>query len=157
MQAHSLTFETKLYRSLDEIFDFFSNAENLNTVTPSEVEFSMLTPTPIKMNVGTMINYRIKLMGVPFYWRTHINAWEPPFRFVDEQLKGPYIMWHHEHTFVQKEGYVLMTDKLHYLSPGWFLEPLINQYFVTPQIKKIWSYRDAQFTKLFGEKTKDII
>jgi ligand-binding SRPBCC domain-containing protein len=157
MQAHSLTFETKLYRSLDEIFDFFSNAENLNTVTPTEVEFSMLTPTPIKMQVGTLINYRIKLMGIPFYWRTHINVWEPPYRFVDEQVKGPYILWHHEHTFEQKDGYVLMTDKLHYLSPGWFLEPLINRFFVTPQIKKIWQYRDQQFKKLFGKKEETFV
>jgi ligand-binding SRPBCC domain-containing protein len=152
MQAHTLTFETKLYRSLDDIFDFFSNAENLNTVTPTDVEFSMLTPTPIKMQVGTLINYRIKLMGIPFFWRTHINVWEPPYRFVDEQVKGPYMLWHHEHTFEQKDGYVLMTDKLHYLSPGWFLEPLINRFFVTPQIKKIWGYRDQQFKKLFGKK-----
>ncbi len=152
MQAHSLTFETKLYRPLDEIFNFFSNAENLTAVTPTDVEFSMLTPTPIKMHVGTMINYRIKLMGVPFFWCTHINMWEPPYRFADEQLKGPYVFWHHEHTFEQKEGYVLMTDKLHYLSPGWFLEPLINRFFVTPQIKKIWVFRDQQFKKLFGKK-----
>jgi ligand-binding SRPBCC domain-containing protein len=157
MQAHTLTFETKLYRSLDEIFDFFSNSENLNKVTPTDVAFSMLTPTPIKMQVGTLINYRIKLMGIPFFWRTHINVWEPPYRFVDEQLNGPYVFWHHEHIFEQKDGYVLMTDKLHYLSPGWFLEPLINRFFVTPQIKKIWGYRDQQFKKLFGKKEETFV
>lgn len=153
MKPHLLAFETKLHRPLKEVFDFFSNAENLNKVTPTEVSFSMLTPMPLKMQVGALIDYRIKLSGIPFFWRTQISVWEPPYRFVDEQAKGPYVFWRHEHIFEDKGDYVLMTDRLHYLSPGWFLEPLIDKFFIRPRIEKIWNYRDQQFKVLFGEKS----
>jgi ligand-binding SRPBCC domain-containing protein len=152
MQPHVLVQETKLYRPLQEVFDFFSRAENLNEVTPSDLKFAILTPLPIKMGVGTLIDYKIAMMGVPFYWRTLISDWEPPYRFVDQQLRGPYVLWHHEHTFEQKEGYVLMTDRVHYLSPGWFLEPLIDKMFVRAQLDKIWAYRAKRFETLFGKK-----
>ncbi len=153
MKPHFLSFETKLHRPLKEVFDFFSNAENLNKVTPTEVSFSMLTPMPLKMQGGALIDYRIKLSGIPFFWRTQISVWEPMHRFVDEQVKGPYVFWRHEHIFEDKGEYVLMTDRLHYLSPGWFLEPLIDRFFIRPQIEKIWGYRDQQFKILFGEKS----
>jgi ligand-binding SRPBCC domain-containing protein len=152
MKPHFLEFETKLYRPLAEVFEFFSNAENLNKVTPTEVSFSMLTPMPVKMQVGALIDYRIILSGIPFFWRTQVSVWQPPYRFVDEQAKGPYVFWHHEHTFEDKGSYILMTDRLHYLSPGWFLEPLIDKLFIRPRIEKIWGYREQQFKVLFGEK-----
>jgi ligand-binding SRPBCC domain-containing protein len=152
MKPHYLEFKTKLYRPLPEIFEFFSNAENLNKVTPSEVKFSMLTPMPITMQVGALIDYHIKLSGIPFFWRTQISVWEPPYRFVDEQVKGPYVFWRHEHIFEDKGHYVLMTDRLYYLSPGWFLEPLIDKLYIRPRIEKIWQYREGQFNILFGEK-----
>ena len=107
---------------------------------------------PLRMHLGAVLDYRIKLMGVPFFWRTLITAWEPPYRFVDEQMRGPYIMWHHEHTFEQKDGYVLMTDHVTYLSPGWIFEPLIDKLFVSKQLKKVWAYRDKRFTELFEKK-----
>jgi ligand-binding SRPBCC domain-containing protein len=153
LKPHILEFETKLYRPLDEIFNFFSTAENLDQVTPDDLGFSILSPLPIKMNVGTLIDYRITLMGVPFFWRTLISDWEPPYRFVDQQLKGPYVFWHHEHTFEQKDGYVLMTDRVHYLSPGWIFEPLVDSLFVRGQLNKMWAYRSKIFGELFGEHT----
>ena len=154
MKPHCLEFKTKLHRPIDEVFAFFSNAENLNKITPLEVNFSILTPMPIKMQVGALIDYRIKLLGIPFFWRTQISVWEPTaYRFVDEQAKGPYVFWRHEHTFEDKGNYVLMTDRLLYVSPGWFLEPFIDTYFVRPRIEKIWAYREQQFNILFGEKT----
>jgi ligand-binding SRPBCC domain-containing protein len=151
MKSHVLERETKLYRPLEEVFDFFSKAENLNKVTPSDLSFVILTPSPIRMHVGTLIDYRIKLLGIPFFWRTQISDYEPPYRFVDQQIKGPYKLWHHEHTFEQKDGYVLMTDRVHYLSPGWFLEPFIDALFVRKQLENVWAYRDKVFTELFGK------
>jgi ligand-binding SRPBCC domain-containing protein len=153
LKPHVLEFETKLYRPLEEIFNFFSRAENLDQVTPDDLEFSILTPFPIVMKVGTLIDYRIKLIGVPFFWRTFISDWEPPHRFVDQQLEGPYVFWHHEHTFKQCDGYVLMTDKVHYLSPGWIFEPLVDSLFVRGQLNKMWAYRSKTFGELFGEHT----
>ena len=151
MKPHLLVKEMKLYRPLEEIFDFFSNAENLEKATPADLSFSILTPLPIKMHIGTLIDYRIKLMGIPFFWRTQISDFEPPHRFVDQQLKGPYVLWHHEHIFEQKDGYVLMTDRVHYLSPGWFLEPMIDALFVRKQLEVVWAYRKKAFNGLFGE------
>ena len=154
LKPHVLEFETKLYRPLDEIFDFFSRAENLDEVTPADLGFSILTPLPITMQVGTLIDYRITLMGVPFFWRTLISDWQPPHRFVDQQLKGPYVFWHHEHTFKQCDGYVLMTDKVHYLSPGGIFETLVDSLFVRGQLNKMWKFRGERFAELFGEKTQ---
>lgn len=155
LKPHFLEFETKLYRPLDDIFNFFSRAENLDEVTPDDLGFSILTPLPISMKVGTLIDYRITLMGVPFFWRTMISDWEPPYRFVDQQLKGPYVFWHHEHTFKQCDGYVLMTDRVHYLSPGGVLEPLVDSLFVRGQLNKMWKFRGERFAELFGEKTQN--
>jgi ligand-binding SRPBCC domain-containing protein len=152
MKPHLLEFQTKLYRPLEEVFDFFSKAENLNKVTPAELSFVFLTPMPIKMHVGSVIDYRIKLMGVPFFWRTIITDWEPPYRFVDQQMRGPYVFWHHEHTFEQKEDHVLMIDRVHYLSPGWIFEPLVDSLFVRKQLQKVWQYREKSFETLFGKK-----
>ena len=154
LKPHVLEFETKLYGSLEDIFNFFSRAENLDEVTPEDLGFSILTPLPIVMHVGTLIDYRITLMGVPFFWRTMISDWEPPHRFVDQQLKGPYVFWHHEHTFVQHDGYVLMTDRVHYLSPCGIFEPLVDSLFVRGQLNKMWKFRGERFTELFGEKTQ---
>lgn len=157
MKPHLLERETKLYRPLPEIFAFFSNAENLGKVTPAEVQFTILTPFPIRMHIGTLIDYRIKLMGIPFFWRTVITDYDPPHRFVDQQLKGPYVFWHHEHSFEQKNGYVLMTDRVHYLSPGGFLEPLVDALFVKKQLDNVWAYRDKTFTELFGAHTAQTV
>lgn len=149
MQPHVLTTQTKLNASLEQVFEFFSRAENLNQVTPPHLRFKILTPLPLQMKLGAVIDYQIQLSGVPFHWRTLITSWEPPFRFVDEQMKGPYKLWHHEHTFEQCDGYVLMTDCVHFLSPGWFLEPLINRFFVEPKVKEIFRYRDERFKDIF--------
>jgi ligand-binding SRPBCC domain-containing protein len=145
MKPHVLRAETKLYRPIDEVFEFFSKAENLNKVTPAELNFSILTPLPLPMKVGALIDYRISLYGVPFFWKTLITEWNPPYKFVDQQLKGPYVLWHHQHSFEQKDGYTLMTDEVHFLSPGWFLEPLINKIFVERKVKEIFAYREERF------------
>ena len=156
MKPHFFQSETKLYRPLEEVFEFFSSAENLNQVTPPDLSFSFLTPRPIKMHVGTLIDYRIKLMGIPFFWRTLISDWEPPYRFVDQQIQGPYVYWHHEHVFEDKGEYVLMTDRVHYLSPGWIFEPLIDKLFVSKQLEGVWAYRAERFKELFGKKLVQI-
>ena len=149
MQPHSLTAETKLYGTIQEVFDFFSKPENLNKVMPTALRLNILTPLPLDMKLGSLIDYRVVLSGIPFFWRTLITHWEPPYKFIDEQLKGPYVFWHHEHSFEQKEGYTLMHDKVHFLSPGGFLEPVINKYFVEPKVKQIFAHRGEIFKQVF--------
>ena len=102
-----LTLDTELFlpRPREEVFPFFADAFNLEAITPPFLRFKVTTEAPIEMQVGALIDYKLRLHGIPITWRTRIAAWEPPYRFVDEQLKGPYSLWRHEHTFEEVEGY----------------------------------------------------
>jgi len=150
MKSHYLTTTTIIDKPIDEVFDFFSKAENLNKITPPELSFNILTPLPINMKAGTLIDYKINLKGIPMKWKTKISVWEPPYRFVDEQLKGPYVKWIHEHKFEAVGNKTKMTDTVEYLSPGWILEPLVNMIFVEKEVRKIFSYRELKLKVLFG-------
>ena len=104
------------------------------------------------MKPGALIDYRLKLFGIPFRWRTRIDTWQPPHQFSDSQIKGPYRKWVHTHTFEPVEGGVLMRDHVEYLSPGGPLEPLINRLFVTPQVQRIFTYRNKTLETLLAKK-----
>ncbi|MFN7313508.1 MAG: SRPBCC family protein [Bacteroidota bacterium] len=151
MKAHIIEKVTIIPKPLDEVFAFFSKAENLNAITPPELQFKILTPLPIDMKPGTLIDYKIKLEGIPFKWKTVISEWQPPFKFVDEQLKGPYVKWHHTHLFKDLGNDTTeMVDRVEYLSPGWFLEPIINKLFVKKRVEAIFEYREKTLMKLFA-------
>ena len=107
----SLRTTIHISRSTEEVFSFFSDARNLEKLTPNTLRFRILTRHPILMQVGTLIDYSIRLYGVTLRWRSEITAWEPPFRFVDKQLKDPYKTWIHEHKFQSLNGYTLVSDK----------------------------------------------
>ena len=149
MKNRILKTETTIYRPLEEVFDFFSKAENLNKITPKNLQFKILTPLPIVMRRGTHIDYQLKLFGIPLGWKTEISTWEPPFRFVDTQLKGPYVKWVHEHRFQASGNNTIMTDTIEYLSPGWILEPLIHQLFVKKNVEEIFKYREKACLEIF--------
>lgn len=151
MKTHVFKAVTNINKPINEVFTFFSKAENLNQLTPPELSFSIKTPLPIYMAKGTIIDYNIKLNGIPFSWKTHIKEWQPPFIFVDEQVKGPYKIWHHTHSFKDLgNGTTEMTDTVKYLSPGWILEPLINKLFVQQKVKDIFAYRKIMLEKIFS-------
>src|SRR4051794_40660245 len=96
---HTLRREQLLPGSPDEVFPFFADAGNLEAITPPWLAFAITTPRPIDMHVGTIIEYRLRLHGLPIRWLTQIEDWEPGVRFVDRQLRGPYALWHHTHEF----------------------------------------------------------
>ncbi len=146
---HTLIAETVINRPIAEVFDFFSKAENLDKITPPDMKMEILTPLPIIIRKGTLIDYKIKVNGIPFKWQTLISEWNPPFRFIDEQLKGPYNTWIHEHTFVERDGKTYMRDYVQFKSPGFFLEPLIHKLFVEKKIKAIFEYREKILKELF--------
>ena len=102
--THRLHYTTHLPLPRAEVFPFFADAQNLAAITPPELAFEIVTPTPIDMRPGALIEYRLGLFGIRFGWRTEIVAWEPPYRFVDQQLAGPYKRWHHTHTFLDELG-----------------------------------------------------
>jgi len=102
------------------------------------------------MQAGTLLEYQLKLKGVPVHWITEICEWDPPHRFVDRQLKGPYRKWIHTHRFDQKDGGTFVRDEVEYEIPGWIFEPLINRFFVGPDLKRIFAYRRNELQKQFS-------
>jgi len=137
-----------LPRPVDEVFSFFGDARNLNLITPPLIHFRIITPLPVTMETGVRLDYIIRLRGIPVTWRTAITAWEPGVRFVDEQRRGPYRQWIHEHTFTPCEGGTWCGDTVHYIPPG---GALINRLFVEPDVMKIFTYRQQAMKMLFSE------
>jgi ligand-binding SRPBCC domain-containing protein len=135
-----LETSTLLPQPPDEVFLFFSAAENLEAVTPPELRFRVLTPTPIEIGVGTLIDYRLSLFRIPFRWQTVIPVWEPGRRFVDEQRRGPYRYWHHEHRFEPEASGTRMTDRVRYRLPLHPLSLLVRP-LIRRQLERIFSYR----------------
>ena len=136
-------------RPRDEVFEFFSNAANLETITPPQLRFRITTSGPISMGVGTLIDYRLSLFGIPFGWKTRIAAWEQNRCFVDEQLKGPYAKWEHTHSFHDAGGGTRVEDSVLYRLP---LYPLgeIALPVVGMQLKRIFDYRTERIKELLA-------
>jgi len=147
--SHVLQTEMTLPLPRDEVFAFFADAANLQKITPPELAFKLCSPLPIEMKAGALIDYRLKLFGLPFGWTTLISCWEPPLRFVDEQLRGPYRRWVHRHSFHEQGGSTLIADAVEYQLPGWPLGeaayPLLRL-----QLQRIFAYRQAAIRRLLS-------
>jgi ligand-binding SRPBCC domain-containing protein len=144
--------EQNFSRPLSEIFEFFSKASNLQAITPATLNFEILTPEPIEMRTGTIIEYRLVLLGIPIYWRTVISVWEPPHRFVDEQQRGPFAFWRHEHSFHEHEGRVSMRDRVEYREPLGWLGDVAHQLFVKRLVTGIFTFRKNTIATLLEPK-----
>jgi len=149
-KAHRLYRRTRISAPLDEVFAFFSRAENLNRITPPWLDFRILTPSPIAMAQGTRIRYSLKLHIVRLHWKSEITAWDPPHSFEDTQIQGPYKEWVHFHRFAAQEDCTLMEDAVVYRVPGGFLEPLIHFRFVRPRLEAIFAYRESKLHEILG-------
>ena len=150
MRIHTLTQEQWLAAPLEQVFAFFADPANLDAITPPWLHFQVLTSRPIAMGAGTLIDYRLRVRGMPIRWQSEITVWEPPHRFVDEQCRGPYRRWVHEHTFVSRDGGTLISDRVEYAVPGWLLEPLVHRWFVAPDLKKIFEHRKGRLAELIA-------
>ena len=147
MKEFTLHAEIWLPRPRAEVFAFFADAHNLQALTPPWVKFEVLTPAPIPMRAGALIDYRIRVHGLPIRWRTEITEWLPPHRFVDVQLRGPYTLWHHTHTFEEREGGTFCVDDVRYRPRGGVLA---NRLFVRRDVERIFAFRREQLLKLFS-------
>jgi ligand-binding SRPBCC domain-containing protein len=131
-----------------EVFDFFSRASNLERITPPFLRFRIKTPEPIEMRRGALIDYNLRIHGVPALWRTLIAEWEPPYQFVDMQLKGPYKLWHHTHTFSEENGGTRMVDEVRYEVPLGPLGDIVHRFFVRKDVENIFRFRNSQIASL---------
>jgi len=136
-----------LPRPIDEVFAFFSDAHNLETLTPSWLRFQVLTPQPIHMRAGTIIDYRLRVRGVPLRWQSEITRWNPPHAFVDEMRRGPYRRWHHTHTFTALHGGTLVEDHVDYAVPGGVI---VHRLLVGPDVARIFTFRRERLAALFA-------
>ena len=147
MKENQFHDELLLPHSRDEIFPFFAEARNLETLTPPWLQFEVVTPQPIVMRAGALIDYRIRVHGLPLRWRTEIVEWNPPHRFVDVQLSGPYKLWHHTHTFEERNDLTLCRDDVRYWPRG---GALIDWLFVRRDVERIFAFRQKKLRELFG-------
>ena len=143
MRVHVLEREQRLAAPPEAVFPFFADARNLEAITPPLLRFRVVTPDPIVMRVGTLIQYRLRLRGIPVNWLTTIQEWDPPHRFVDVQLRGPYALWHHTHDLADDgAGGTVMRDTVRYaLGFGPFGE-LAHRLFVARDLDAIFAFRE---------------
>ncbi len=134
---------------LEEVWSFFSDESNLERLTPAWLSFRVLDKSTPEMCVGTRINYALKIRGIAVKWQSEINTWEPPHRFVDEQVKGPYARWHHTHAFEARDQGTLISDQVDYALPfGWIGS--LGNWFVKRDVQKIFDHRRQIIQELFS-------
>lgn len=147
------TFELRQTQTIEaplgDVFEFFADPRNLGVITPPWLGFRMLTPEPIVMAPGTLIDYAIRLRGFPMRWRSEITRWEPPTCFVDEQRRGPYTFWVHEHTFESMGKTTRIRDHVRYGVPGgWWIHRWVRK-----DLERIFRYRAASIAERFDPRS----
>ena len=151
MRIHRLERTQRLAAPPGEVFEFFADALNLEAITPAWLSFRVITPGPIEMRPGALIEYRLRLHGVPVRWLTRIEVWEPGRRFVDVQVRGPYRLWHHTHTFEPDgSGGTLVRDSVRYALPLGPLGGLAHRLFVARDLRRIFDHRLASVSKVMA-------
>ena len=149
MRVHVLEREQRLPAPPEAVFGFFADARNLEAITPPLLRFRVVTPDPIVMRVGAVIQYRLRLRGIPVNWLTTIQEWDPPHRFVDVQLRGPYALWHHTHDLADDgEGGTFMRDTVRYAIGLGPLGALAHRLFVRRDLERIFDFRRAKVAEM---------
>ncbi len=137
-------------RDIKEVFEFFSRAENLQEITPDWLHFRILSVNPKPVRKGTLIKYSLRWRVIPIRWTTEIVEWDPPHRFVDVQLKGPYRLWHHEHRFVAEGGGTRIYDQVRYALPFGVIGDVVHRLKVKRDVEGIFAYRKRAIEARFG-------
>jgi ligand-binding SRPBCC domain-containing protein len=153
MHTYCLEREQWLPRSTDEVFTFFSRPENLQVITPPWLDFRMVK-APDALVVGSLIRYRLRWHSVPIRWTTEITEWNPPSGFVDLQLRGPYGLWKHEHSFVSRNAGTIMRDRITYGLPLGWVGRLAHAVVVKRDVERIFDFRAKTMQSLFPEQER---
>ena len=135
---------------LERVFAFFEDPRNLAEITPPWLNFRILNPDSVQMRKGAEIDYQIRWLGIAMNWKTLITEYDPPLRFVDEQARGPYSYWHHEHTFEETPDGVLIHDCVDYKLPLGMLGDIAHAVMVRRQLEGIFDYRESAIRRLLG-------
>lgn len=157
MGEHILTRSLEIDLPRETVFDFFADAGNLEKITPLELNFHIVTPQPIKIERGTLIDYNLRLHGIPMSWQTEITVWDPPYEFVDTQLRGPYSKWVHRHTFTELgPDRTLVEDEVRYRLP---LEPLgdLAHFIIRSQLNRIFDHRQLKVAELLAKPLENSV
>ena len=150
--VHALRFEQRLEAPPEAVFPFFADPRNLEAITPPLLRFRLLTPEPVAMGAGTFLQYALRIHGVPVRWDTLIQEWEPPHRFVDVQVRGPYRLWHHTHDLLPADGgsATLMRDTVRYAVPFGLLGEVVRRAVVVPDVRAIFAFRARTVPGMVG-------
>jgi len=146
MKEHQFTQSQLIGQPLEEVFAFFSDPRNLTTITPPWLQFKILTPEPIEMAEGLRIDYALRIHRIPMRWQSEITYWEPPYCFVDEQIRGPYQKWVHTHTFTRDSGGTRIADDVRYAVFG----GTVIRRLIESDIRKIFSFRRDKLAEIFA-------
>ncbi len=138
---HLLEREQRVQAPLERTFDVYSNASNLAVITPPWLGFQITSELPIEMREGALISYRLRLHAIPVRWTTRIENWDPPHRFTDLQLSGPYALWHHTHEFESEGDATVIRDRVRYRIGYGPLGTVAHRLFVLRDLKRIFDYR----------------
>ncbi len=152
MAEHILTRDLSLDLPIEKVFDFFSNAENLERITPPELNFRITSPQTIELKEGALIDYKLKLRGIPITWQTVISEWNPPNAFTDKALKSPYKQWIHRHTFTENNnGGTDIKDEVRYRLPLESFGDLVH-WFVRREMDYIFDFRQKAVAEILQSK-----
>lgn len=156
MAVHSIKTVQKIPVSLSKAWSFFSDSGNLQAITPGNMRFKIISKHHgKKMYAGQLIEYKVSpVLHIPLFWMTEITHVEEGKYFIDEQRKGPYCLWHHQHHFREIDGGIEMTDIVHYKNPLGFIGELANPLFVKNKLKRIFEYRFRKVEEIFGQWEK---
>jgi ligand-binding SRPBCC domain-containing protein len=152
MRVHRLQSVTWVPRPVDDVFAFHADAGNLQQLTPSWLDFHILTPRPIEMRAGALLEYRLRLRGIPIRWLTEIEEWAPPSHFVDVQRRGPYRLWEHRHEFEARDGGTAIRDDVRFALPA---DWLVFRWLVAPDVRRIFTFRHLELLRIFGGSPAD--
>jgi ligand-binding SRPBCC domain-containing protein len=147
MKTYWLRKSVWLRQPRAKVFEFFSNPGNLDRLTPPWLRFAILTPATSQIKQGALLDYRLRIRGMPIRWQSEIAVWEPPHRFVDRQTKGPYSLWIHDHTFEERDNGTLVADNVEYAVPG---GTIVQKFLVAPDLERIFNYRHKMLDELFN-------